>query len=205
MSTNNKTTIYIVRHAESEHNINQIIGADPSLTQNGIKQAKHLSQVFSKIKFDCVFTSELSRTKDTAKLIIENRNIPFFASSAINERNYGIYEGMPISTFEKDLASTFAKMRTMSDEEVFTFRRYKSCETDEEMIRRFVGFLNNVGEKYSGKTLLIVTHGILMRVFLIYLKLFTYKKLAPYAIKNTGYIRIELSKGNYVIKELAYN
>lgn len=199
------TTFYIVRHAESHNNIKEIVGGDPELTVNGIKQAKQLSKVLSNIHFDYAFASEFIRAKETARLIINNQLMPITSSKALNERDYGIYEGEPISKFNEELKNILAEMRALPDEGVFIFRRYESCETDEEMINRFVDFLNEVADKQPGKTVLIATHGILMRVFLIYLKHAGYKELHPYAIKNTGYITVESNGKDLKLKECHYS
>lgn len=205
MSKSQVTTFYIIRHAESYNNVNKIVGGDPELTDNGINQAKHLSKELSKIHFDYAFASKFTRAKETAKLILNTPLISVISSKALNERDYGIYEGQPIAKFNEELKDVLTEMRALSDDGVFSFRRYESCETDEEMIKRFVDFLNEITEKYLGKTVLISTHGILIRVFLIYLKHAGYKQLHPYAIKNAGYIIVESSGKEIILKECHYS
>jgi len=80
--------IYLVRHAEGEHNpkknkykswinrLTSILGIssliDPPLSVRGIKQAKSAGNILREIKFNHVFTSELRRTRETAHYILSN-------------------------------------------------------------------------------------------------------------------------------------
>ncbi len=151
MQQNRLTTFFIVRHAETEHNVKGIVGANPHLTENGKMQAKTLAEEFTNKHFDCVYTSELFRTKETAQIIAKDIAAPFISTKEINERNYGIYEGKPIAEYESDLKNVIEKMRKMSDEELYIFRRYESCEIDSEMMDRFIKFLKKLHINIRGE------------------------------------------------------
>jgi len=85
----NNITIYVVRHAEGEHNIkntkykswiNRLTSIlqipkyiDPSLTQEGINQAQLAAFILSHVQFNYVFASELMRTRETAQIILNHR------------------------------------------------------------------------------------------------------------------------------------
>lgn len=201
MKNNKLTTIYIARHAECENNIKDIIGADSLLTEKGRRQADALSQKLNLIHFDHIFSSNSIRTKETAHIIANKYMLQVLPDEVLNERNYGIYEGEPIEKFQKDMKDVHKKMQIMNNEEIRKFRRYETFETDEELINRFTGFLEKIIVKHDGEKVLIVTHGILMRVFLIHLGFATYKSLPPFAIDNIAYIRLESDGKNYIIKE----
>jgi len=80
--------MYIVRHAEGEHNTNnnkykswinrltsilQIpMHIDPVLSQIGQTQAEAAGIELKHVKFDYVFSSELKRTRQTARIILDN-------------------------------------------------------------------------------------------------------------------------------------
>lgn len=73
-------TIYLIRHAEGEHNIQSPLKriyswiSDPGLTINGVYQAKKLGRKISKfynpIKQSIFCASELLRTQETARLVM---------------------------------------------------------------------------------------------------------------------------------------
>ena len=68
--------ILLIRHGQSEWNkLNLFTGfKNVELSEQGIEEANKAGQNFKKLnlKFDLVFTSELKRAQDTAKIILEN-------------------------------------------------------------------------------------------------------------------------------------
>lgn len=93
-------TLYFIRHGETEANVNNVLAGsktDTKLTENGIKGAKVAGDALKNVPFSLVYTSELTRTKDTAKYILgENKNkVPNeSASQALNDIYVGELEGL---------------------------------------------------------------------------------------------------------------
>lgn len=93
-------TLYFIRHGETEANVNNVLAGsktDTKLTENGIKGAKVAGDALKNVPFSLVYTSELTRTKDTAKYILgENKNkVPNESvSQALNDIYVGELEGL---------------------------------------------------------------------------------------------------------------
>ncbi len=93
---------YMIRHAETEDNKNKVVSGSASetvLTDEGRRQAIEAQQLITQIEppINRVITSEMHRTKDTAKLLCDcdgMRHLPHSYDSGINERAYGAAEGM---------------------------------------------------------------------------------------------------------------
>ncbi len=87
--------LYFVRHGETELNKSKFYYGkmDVSITQRGIVQAKEVSQILKNINFNKVYVSEMKRTEQTAKFILDNRTCSMIKDSRINERNFGAFEG----------------------------------------------------------------------------------------------------------------
>ena len=64
--TDTVKNLYLVRHGETFFNLENRIGGDSALTQNGKAQARALAKYFSKKKLPVIFTSEKKRTIQTA-------------------------------------------------------------------------------------------------------------------------------------------
>ena len=68
--------ILLIRHGQSEWNkLNLFTGfKNIELSSQGVEEANQAGQNFKELqlKFDLVFTSELKRAQDTAKIILEN-------------------------------------------------------------------------------------------------------------------------------------
>ena len=117
--------ILLIRHGQSEWNkLNLFTGfKNVELSEQGIEEANKAGQNFKKLnlKFDLVFTSELKRAQDTAKIILENLDqlddlnskSKIIESFNLNERDYGDLTGLD----KKETAEKFG------DEQVHKWRR----------------------------------------------------------------------------------
>lgn len=64
--------IYLVRHGETDSNVNEAYQfPDTLLSKEGLKQSHALADRFKKIKIDKIFSSPYERTKKTAEMIKE--------------------------------------------------------------------------------------------------------------------------------------
>ena len=71
------TKIYFVRHGETKANKERILFGqlDLGLNKNGVKQAKQVANILSKIKADYIISSPLKLAIDTAKIITKKVKI----------------------------------------------------------------------------------------------------------------------------------
>ena len=62
---NKMTTFYIVRHGQTDWNVDRIVQGhkDSELTASGRAQAKDVAEKFKEIQFDHVFSSDLLRAR----------------------------------------------------------------------------------------------------------------------------------------------
>lgn len=202
MKKNIQTTFYIVRHAEAENNVKEIIGANSDLTEKGRMQAKTIANKFSKISFDAIFTSDLDRAKHTAEIIADKLvNKSVIIDKNLRERNYGKYEGKSMEKYREETKDVLNLMKNMPDNELLKFRRYKCFETDEELMDRFVKSIKRHASRYVDGKVLIVTHGLVMRTLLIFLGFATYRSLPVFSVENTGYIKIEYNDGMFLLRK----
>jgi broad specificity phosphatase PhoE len=68
---NDKTTIICVRHAEK-----QLGTKNPSLTLAGQQRAQDLSDLFTNIKVDAIYSSDYNRTVETAQILSNQTRLP---------------------------------------------------------------------------------------------------------------------------------
>lgn len=186
-----------MRHGQTDWNAQNITQghSDIPLNSEGIKQAQVLKESLGKIKIDTVFSSDLLRAKKTAEIIALERKLIIKTTQLLRERCYGKLEGQPYH-----LTKEFHKIwEDLSKKARLDYRPYDDYETDQEAISRFITFLREVAVSHPGGTVLIVTHGGIMRVLLNHLSDKTY--LAG-AISNLGYIKLESDGVDFFIKEL---
>lgn len=88
--------VVVFRHGESEDNVNRIFSGwrDSPLTERGREQARVLAPRLKALKIDVAVTSDLVRSKETARLALaENPGVRFEEDWRIKERNYGALMG----------------------------------------------------------------------------------------------------------------
>jgi 2,3-bisphosphoglycerate-dependent phosphoglycerate mutase len=89
----------IVRHGQSVWNLeNRFTGwVDVDLSDTGIQEARSAGLRLKGTSFDALFTSELKRAKETARLALESMGVaslPTRSNEALNERHYGDLQGL---------------------------------------------------------------------------------------------------------------
>lgn len=185
------TTFYIVRHGETEWNVRGLLqgqqGTD--LTENGKKQAQNIAKELQNVPFEAIYASDLIRAKQTAEIIALERKIAVQLSILLRERKLGPFEGMPYAVLrEFDEA-----LEKLNDKEKFSYKAHPELESDEETIQRFTEFLQMATKKHQGKNVLLVTHGGIMRAFLIFAGFETYDSLShnKSKISNSAYIELK--------------
>ncbi len=94
----NKQILYFLRHGQTQFNVfRRLQGwSNSQLTENGIQIAKTSGQSFKDIPFDLVYSSDLTRALDTAKIFLESagKNLIIHPSSDLREIGFGYFEGM---------------------------------------------------------------------------------------------------------------
>lgn len=144
--------LIIVRHGETEENLNEIIQGHLSgkLTEKGIEQAKKLAERLRNEKIEVIFSSDLARTKDIVKEILNFRSkIPVYFVEELRERFHGNFEGKRKKEIEG--------WETEKNREKIILD--SGSETIEELVRRAQKFKEKTFENLFGKNVLWVTYG----------------------------------------------
>lgn len=194
--SNNYCTLYIVRHGQTDWNLNGLTQGqtDIPLNHTGIKQAQELGQKLKHVHFDAAFSSDLIRAKKTAEIITLESNLAIQTTKLLRERRYGEQEGRD----EKILDRLYEAWKKLDKKEREKYKPLKGYETDGVLVTRFITFLREVAVGHISKTVLVVTHGGIMRTLLNRLSEETYYSGA---ISNLAYIKLESDGVDFFIKE----
>lgn len=149
------TNKYIfVRHGEAESNTQHMVINWPEqkpfhLTLKGRKQIKAAAKEMKKDKIDVVFTSDLTRTKESAEIIKEQLSLgKILFDPRIREFNFGDFNGRPYEAYKGYYSSRNEKF----------LKRAPNGENFSDLRARLFSFVQDLEKKYTGKTILIVTH-----------------------------------------------
>ena len=143
--------IYIVRHGETEENLQRILqGHMPgTLTEQGKEQVQRAAEQLSKegVKFTRIVSSDLKRAMDSAQIIADTLNLPIIPMEILRERDWGEYTGMTIQE---------GKAKYYHDGH---WEFPGEAETDEGIFERAKKALMTLAEEYGDSNIIVVTHG----------------------------------------------
>ncbi len=147
--------LLLVRHGETEWNAqHRYQGAsDLPLNARGIEQAHRLALRLKPQKIDLVFSSDLQRAIETARILVGGRDIQPQADSKLREMNFGVLEG---HSFD-DALKRWPEMITKWLEDYN--QPPEGGERIDKFNQRVAQFYSGLVQNYDQKTVLIVAHG----------------------------------------------
>jgi len=203
--------ILLIRHGQSEWNkLNLFTGfKNIELSEQGIDEANKAGQNFKNlnIKFDIVFTSELKRAQETAKIILKNldqwdhlyREGKIITDIKLNERDYGDLTGLN----KKETADKFG------EDQVHKWRRGYSDqppngESLEDVVRRvkiyFEESINPAIQSAENKNILIAAHGNSLRALLIVMNIYDSSNINSVELSTGVPIHVIFENDKFTIK-----
>jgi broad specificity phosphatase PhoE len=94
-----------VRHGESEFSVRALVNGDPGvacgLTELGRRQARQLGERLAGEPIGLCVVTEFQRTRETADLVLGDRQIPRLVVPELNDPFYGKYEGGPLAEYRR--------------------------------------------------------------------------------------------------------
>lgn len=106
--TDTVRNLFLIRHGETDYNLENRIGGDPELTARGQAQAEALARHFSKRRIPIIFTSQKRRATQTAEPIRDRQNqcriVPL---AEFNEIDSGVCECMSYEEIRRQLPQVY--------------------------------------------------------------------------------------------------
>lgn len=159
--------LYIIRHGETLWNKELRLQGqtDIELNENGRALAEKTAEGMRKIPLDFAISSPLSRAVETAKIILQDRNVPIWTEPRIMEIGFGGMEGQ---SFRKDLSEKECPEYYCFFHAAERYVPVKGGESLEELLTRTGVFLEELKQKkeWYGKSILVSTHGAASRALL---------------------------------------
>lgn len=191
------TIIYITRHGQTEWNTQKRFQGhqDSPLTELGAKQAVWLGESLKDVPIDLICASSSPRAVSTAEIIKGDRNIPIKRSDALKEINLGAWEG--ITQEEARSRDPLPYDRFWNDPESF---EVEGGETFRQVAERAISELRDIQRMNVGKSILIVTHTVVVKLLMAYYENRPLRNLwdLPY-IHPTCLCKIEIDQDNHEI------
>ena len=162
---------------------------DSPLTDRGIAQAKALANAFTKQSFAAIYSSPLNRAYMTAQLICETLHADKpITITDLQERSYGSFETKPGKLFATTTAAWKPTLATIPQAEQPFASIAPDVESNGTLLARTVRVLTEIADRHIDESVLIVSHGALLRTFLASLGNVDERLLIPGGLPNASYI-----------------
>ncbi len=157
-----QTTISTVRHAHTRYNAEKRYAGtiDIPLSPAGVRDARKAALKLAGLDFDAVVTSTQKRAYETAE-ILAGKGVRIVRNKLCNERRFGVMEGL---TWD-DIQSLDPPILMISVGHDLHTVNPKGGEPFEDVWERAKKFRGFIFEKYSGSSVLIVSHGVFLQMF----------------------------------------
>ncbi len=158
--------LWLVRHGSTQWNdeLRYQGTTDVALSDAGRIQAEALSRRFADVHLDAIMSSTLSRAVETASVIARRTAQSVATDPRLNELHLGVAEGLTWDEVRERFPSDAAAWNTGDPHLSFT-QGESPCDAQ----RRVVDAMTDLQCRWSGCTLLLVTHGGPLRLFLCHM------------------------------------
>jgi broad specificity phosphatase PhoE len=150
------TRIFLVRHGETDWNLTRRLQghSDRPLNETGREQARSLAAQLATEEIEAVYSSDLSRAEETARIIAEARGLDVTTLPELRERHFGSWEGLTDEEIHQRFPEEIAD-GVLGD-----------GESRGELDGRVLRALNRIADQHSESTVVVVSHGGPLRAVL---------------------------------------
>jgi enolase len=189
-------SFFVMRHGESVWNKeNKFTGwTDVGLSEKGEKEAIIAGEKLKKINFDHIICSDLKRTKETADLLIKNKNIIFTISPEVKERDYGDLTGIVKSDLMEKYGETQIQIWRRS-----YYQGPPNGENLEDVKNRIGPYFDEfiLPLLKDNKNVLLVSHGNALRALFVHLGFKDDKSIEHFELATATPICINVFENDY--------
>lgn len=183
------TWLYLVRHGATEANervppILQGNGIDLALSPEGMRQADSVAWFLRRYPIRRVYTSALTRARQTAAAIAAPLGLNPETLGDLQECNVGLWEGLDWRTIEAKHPEAHRRFVENPAE-----NPYLGGETYGDVLRRAQPVIDRLLEAHAGESIVVVAHNVVNRVLLARL-LGLEVRLAPTIAQGNGCVNL---------------
>ena len=155
------TTILLARHGDTDWNAERRFQghADPPLNERGQRQARELADLIAGVPLAAVYSSDLRRAAETARIVGSTRGLEPEARAELREIDVGEWSGLTFAEIEERYPDGVRRHREGGD-------GWEQGETHAAMQERIVAAVRAIAAEHRGEHILLVIHGGTMRALL---------------------------------------
>lgn len=191
------TRLCIVRHGETAWNAEHRVQGQLDVPLNAIGEAQALaaSKVLSKERFDAIYSSDLSRARQTAAYTAGLLSMQVTIDEALRERHYGIFERLTYAEVKVRYPEDYARFDARDPEYGF-----RTGETLKDFSVRSIKVISAIAERHQGQNVAVFTHGGVLDKLYRFITGLPLSAERNFGIPNAGLNRIEVTADGWKIQ-----
>ena len=189
--------IFLIRHGETEWNTEGRLqgNSDVKLSAEGIHQAYLLAEHAQLPNVDVIYSSDLSRAVETAKVLGAKFNLPVTTTPNLREINFGDWEGKSIAELNEKHPKSFGRFFTAPER-----CHPPNGETFLEAQARVMNVVRNIIAEHDNRNVVIVAHGAVNRLILGAALDMPIHKMWAISQFNTALNILRVADGGFVVE-----
>jgi probable phosphoglycerate mutase len=190
------TRLCIVRHGETAWNAEHRVQGqlDVPLNAIGLAQARAAARVLGREKFDAIYSSDLSRARQTAEPTATMHAAPVRLEEALRERHYGIFERLTYAEVKRKFPEDYARFEARDPDYAF-----RTGESLKDFSARSIAVISRIVEQHQGQSILVFTHGGVLDKLYRFVTGLPLSAPREFGIPNAGLNRIERTPSGWRI------
>lgn len=190
------TRLCIVRHGETAWNAEHRVQGqlDVPLNATGEAQARAAAKVLSREKFDAIYSSDLSRARQTAAPTADALSMEILLDKDLRERHYGIFERLTYAEVKENFPQDYARFHARDPD--YDFRTGESLR---DFSARSIAVVSKIAKECEGKSILVFTHGGVLDYLYRFITGLSLSAERDFGIPNAGLNRVELEGDRWQI------
>ncbi len=152
----NSARLCLVRHGETAWNAEGRVQGqtDVPLSEIGHAQARAVAQALARERFAALYTSDLTRVRQTARPAAERLGLEPRAEARLRERHYGMFETLTYREAKERFPADYARFRERDPD--FDFSGGESLSA---FNARALECVAAIAATHAGASVLVFTHG----------------------------------------------
>ena len=187
------TRLILIRHGETDWNAQGRWQGhtDVPLNQNGHEQSRQLVADLEDYPIDAIYTSDLRRARETARLLSQNKGIAIQADPRLREINLGVWEGLTRQEIEKSYLKELEERR----KDQFNVAAPEG-ETGAQVQQRSLAAIRDILSRHPTGSVAIVAHGYTLAVVRAYFSSTPFERVRELIPANGEIIEIDVRVGD---------
>lgn len=184
--------VILVRHGETAYNAQGLLQgyAPVPLNPRGRAQAQRVGPRVQTLRPTVFYSSDIQRAHETATIVQAHVNLPIHPCPGLREWNIGTWVDRPADEFYGHLAAIGAHPATYVPE---------GGESQVQTQARMVAHMQDWAERHAGETILGVSHGLAIDLWIRHLLGLEVRQPQPYHISNTSVNIFQYTAGQWAI------